>query len=148
MEPADPARLPEPLARFLALWNAKRGGRRMPSRADFTHDDLGPWMGRINVMVVEGDEARFAIFSGESTRIYGREMTGKLLSAFVPIEMAEAATTDHRTLMAAGGMPMMRMVTGPFGDRELSWFRLATPLSSDGTTIDRYFVALHFDPVR
>ena len=43
---------------------------------------------------------------------------------------------------------MMRMVSGPFGDREMTWFRLATPLSRDGATIDRYFVALHFDSIK
>ena len=145
LEPADAARLPEPLARFLALWHAKRGARRMPRRADFTHDDLGPWLGRLNLMVVEGDQARFAVFSSESTRVYGREMTGRLLSAFEPVQLAEAALADHRTFMAGGGVPMMRRVSGPFGNREMTWVRLAAALSDDGVTIDRYFVALHFD---
>lgn len=145
MEPADPARLPETLARFLALWNAKRGRRRMPRRADFMHEDLRPWLGRLNLMVVAGNDARFAVFSSESTRVYGREMTGRLLSQFEPVQLAEAALADHRAFMAGGGTAMMKRVTGPFGDREMTWFRLAAPLSDDGTTIDRYFVALHFD---
>lgn len=147
MHPANPAWLPPDLAEFLALWNAKRGKRRFPCRADFSMDDLKPWFGRLNVMAVEGDEARFLIFSEESVRHYGREMTGKRLSEFTPESLAQSALADHRTFMAAGGVPMTRMVEGPFGDRYLRWTRLVVPLSSDGNTIDRYFVALNFTDV-
>jgi hypothetical protein len=147
MEPADPARLPPSLARFLALWNEKRGQRRMPARRDFSFDDLRPWLGLLNVMAVEGDEARFLIFAETSVKHYGREMTGKLLSQFVPKALADAALADHRRFMAAGGIPMSKQVTGPFEDRVLRWTRLAVPLSDDGKTVRRYFVALNFDPV-
>lgn len=144
MHPANAAWLPPDLADFLALWNTKRGNRRFPSRADFTVTDLKPWFGRLNVMAVEGDEARFLIFSEESVRHYGREMTGKLLSEFTPDGLAQAALADHRAFMASGGTPMTRVVSGPFGDRYLRWTRLVVPLSSDGEKIDRYFVALNF----
>jgi len=145
MEPADPARLPLALARFLALWESKRGDRRMPRRGDFSHEDLMPWMGVLNLMAVEGDDARFVIFAGESARRYGKEMTGKRLSQFEPRSLADAALADHRAFMAAGGIAMSKVVTGPFDNRELRWTRLAAPLSEDGTAIDRYFVALEFE---
>ena len=145
MVPLDPARLPPALARFLALWEAKRGDRRMPRRADFSHEELGPWMGVLHLMAVEGADARFLVFGSKSARYYRGEMTGKLLSQFQPEALADAALADHRLLMQAGGIPLSKVVTGPFGDRELHWTRLALPLSEDGTTIDRYFVVLEFD---
>ena len=146
MEPADPERLPPSLARFLALWHAERGQRRMPARADFSHDDLRPWMGLLNVMAVEGDEARFVVFAEISAKHYGREMTGKLLSQYEPKALADSALADHRRFMAGGGVPMSKLVTGPFENRVLRWTRLAAPLSDDDSTVRRYFVALHFDP--
>ena len=148
MQPADPTLLPPSLARFLALWNAKRGARRMPARRDFSHEELWPWMGLLNLVAVEGEDARFVVFSETSARVYGREMTGKLMSQFDPPALAAAAQEAHRDFMNGGGMAMMARVTGPFEDREMQWTRLATPLSDDGATIRRYFVALHFDELR
>lgn len=148
MQPADPSLLPPSLARFLALWEAKRGGRRMPARRDFAHAELWPWMGLLNLVRVEGDDGRFLVFSETSARAYGREMTGKTMRQFEPAPMAAAALEAHRGLMAGGGAPMFMRVTGPFDNRELEWTRLAAPLSDDGEAIDRYFVALHFDEIR
>ncbi len=139
MQPADPSLLPPSLARFLDLWNAKRGERRMPARREFSHEDLWPWMGLLNLVQVEGEDGqdgRFLVFSETSARVYGREMTGKTMRQFAPAPMA------------GGGVPMFMCVVGPFDNRELEWTRLATPLSEDGRHIDRYFVALHFDEIR
>lgn len=151
MQPAEPSLLPPTLARFLALWETRRGGRRMPSRRDFSHEDLWPWMGQLNLVRVEnedGRDGRFLVFSETSVRVYGREMTGRTMREFVPAPLAEAAVDAHLKLMAGGGVPMFMRVVGPFENRELEWTRLATPLSDDGRRIDRYFVALHFDEVR
>lgn len=148
MQPADPARLPPSLARFLALWEAKRGARRMPARRDFTFEDLWPWLGRLNLIAVEGDEARFVVFSEVSTRLYGREMTGKRLSEFVPRVLADAAIADHRAFMAAGGIPMSKLVDITYEYREMRWTRLVLPLADDERTVKRYFVALHVDEIR
>ena len=79
---------------------------------------------------------------------FSREMTGRTMRQFEPASMAAAAVAAHRALMAGGGVPMFMRVVGPFENRELEWTRLATPLSEDGTGIDRYFVALHFDEIR
>lgn len=148
MQPAHPSLLPPSLARFLALWETKRGGRRMPARRDFNHEELWPWMGLLNLVAVDGEEARFVVFSETSARVYGREMTGKTMRQFEPASMAAAAVEAHRALMAGGGVPMFMRVVELFENRELEWVRLAAPLSADGDGIDRYFVALHFDEIR
>lgn len=148
MQPADPARLPPSLARFLALWNEKRGQRRMPARRDFSYEDLWPWLGRLNLIAVEGDEARFVVFSEVSTRIYGREMTGKRLSEFTPKLLADAALSDHREFMAADGVPMTSHVNITYEHRDMQWTRLVVPLADDERTVKRYFVAVHVDELR
>jgi len=148
VQPADPARLPPSLAQFLALWNEKRGQRRMPARRDFSFDDLWPWLGRLNLIAVEGDDGRYVVFSETSTRLYGREMTGKRISDFAPQLLADAALADHRAFMAGGGIPMSTLVDITYDHREMRWTRLVLPLADDERTVKRYFVALHVDEVR
>lgn len=145
MKPALSVALPPDLVRFLELWERKRGDRPFPTRSDFTIEDLRPWIGRLNLVAVEGDDGRFLVFCQESLRRYGREMTGKRMSDFEPASLAHAAVADHRAFMAGGGVPMAKTVSGPFGGRVLHWTRLAVPLATDGTTIDKYFVALDFE---
>ncbi len=145
VKPALSVALPPSLARFLELWERKRGDRQFPSRADFTIADLRPWIGRLNLVAVEGDDGRFLVFCQESLHRYGREMTGKRMSDFDPAALAQAALADHRAFMAGSGVPMTKTVSGAFGGRVLCWTRLAVPLATDGTTIDKYFVALDFE---
>jgi hypothetical protein len=148
VQPADPSRLPPSLARFLALWNGKRGARRMPARRDFSFEDLWPWLGRLNLIAVEGDDGRFVVFSETSTRLYGREMTGRRLSEFTPKVLADAALSDHRAFMAAGGIPMSTLVDITYEYRAMRWTRLVVPLADDERTEKRYFDALHVDEIR
>lgn len=148
MQPADPSRLPPSLARFLALWESKRGSRRMPNREDFSFEDLWPWLGQLNLIAVEGDDGRFVVFSETSTRLYGREMTGKRISDFVPQVLADAALADHRAFMAGGGIPMSTLVDITYEYRAMRWTRLVLPLADDERTVQRYFVVLHVDEIR
>jgi len=148
VQPADPSRLPPSLARFLALWNEKRGQRRMPARRDFSFEDLWPWLGQLNLIAAEGDDGRYVVFSETSTRLYGREMTGKRISDFAPQVLADAALADHRAFMAAGGIPMSTLVDITYDHRAMRWTRLVLPLADDERTVKRYFVALHVDEVR
>ena len=145
VKPALSVALPPGLARFLELWERKRGNRPFPARADFTVEDLRPWIGRLNLVAVEADDGRFLVFCQESLQRYGREMTGRRMSDFEPAELAQAAVADHRAFMAGGGRPMAKTVSGPFGGRVLGWARLAVPLATVGATIDKYFVALDFE---
>lgn len=82
MQPADPSLLPPSLARFLDLWNAKRGPRRMPARRDFSHEEPWPWMGLLNLVAVEGEEARFVAFCETSARGSGGRAPGPCAGAW------------------------------------------------------------------
>jgi hypothetical protein len=143
MAAVDRSLLPPDLTQFLDLWEAKRRGRAMPARADFTVEELQPWLSRLHLVRVEGDDGRYVVFSTASAERYGREMTGKLISQFEPIEMAERALADHRALIR-GRAPDYSVVNDTFGPVLMHWCRLAVPLSDDGSTIDRYLVALHY----
>lgn len=120
----------------------------MPARRDFSFEDLWPWLGQLNLIAIDGDEARFVVFSETSTRLYGREMTGRRLSEFTPKVLADAALADHREFVAAGGIPMSSHVNITYEHREMRWTRLVVPLADDERTVVRYFVALHVDEIR
>jgi len=146
MAAVDRSLLPPDLTQFLDLWEAKRRGRAMPARADFTVEELQPWLSRLHLVRVEGEngaDGRYVVFSTASAERYGREMTGKLISQFEPIEMAERALADHRALLQSRA-PVFNLVNDTFGPVLMHWCRLAVPLSDDGIKIDRYLVALHY----
>ncbi len=139
----DPTQLPGDLAALYALWQSKRLGRRMPARADFDLLELRPWMGRLHLVAVEGDDGRYAVFATASAERLGREMTGKRLTDYQPAQMAEQALQEHRDVLQARE-PVFREWNELYVDKPLHWWRLALPLADDGETVDRYFVGLHF----
>lgn len=69
---------------LLDLWAARRGGRRIPGRADLPFEDLKPWLGRI--MLVErggdGDDFRYRLFGSEVARELGHDLTGRSIRTF------------------------------------------------------------------
>lgn len=139
----DPAQLPGDLGRLHALWDSKRQGRRMPARADFDLLELRPWMGRLHLVTIEGNDGRYAVFATASAERLGREMTGKLLSEYQPAQMAEQALAEHQGVLQHR-RPSYREWNEVYGDKPLHWWRLALPLADDGETIDRYFVGVYF----
>lgn len=147
---AESNKLPDDLAQLLALWQQKRGERLMPARRDFTVEEFAPWLGRLHLVRVEGDEngiehsdGRYIVFATASVERYGREMTGKCLSQYAPPEMARRALADHYALLRERG-PLRSHVNDSFGPVLMHWTRLALPLSEDGQRIDRYLVGLHY----
>jgi hypothetical protein len=145
MTSAMPTDLPPELARFLALWERKRKSRAMPSRQDFTLEELWPWMGRLHLVELEngGADGRYRVFATASTERFRQEMTGRLISDYQPDDLALRALEDHRSIVAAA-MPVTRTVNDLLGGTMMHWTRLAVPLGHDGSRMDRYFVALHF----
>lgn len=142
----DPAALPPELARFLSLWEGKRGAARvMPRRSDFSLEELWPWMGHLHLVELKqgGADGRYRVFATASTERFRQEMTGRLISEYKPADLAARAIEDHRTVVAACG-PVTRTVHDLLGGTMMHWSRLAVPLGDDGHSMDRYFVALHF----
>ncbi len=72
------------LRSLLALWNEKRGERRMPARDDFTPRDMKAYLRRIHLYdVVEGGrDFRIRVLGTSMTIGMGQDPTGKLISAY------------------------------------------------------------------
>lgn len=74
------------LRRLLDLWNAKRGDRLMPARADFDVFELRDWLG--NLMLIEvlpgAIEFRYRLYGSVLASYYDRDLTGKLTDVLAP----------------------------------------------------------------
>src|SRR5713226_1460082 len=74
------------LRRLLDLWNAKRGDRPMPVRADFDVFELKDWLGNLMLIEVlpEASEFRYRLYGSVLASYYNRDLTGKLTATLPP----------------------------------------------------------------
>lgn len=88
------------LSALQALWEAKRGAREFPSRADFDVLELTAWMGNLTILeVVDGGaDFRFRLHGTNIVNLYGHEMTGKLAST-LPLPVAKVIFEEFGTLV-------------------------------------------------
>jgi len=112
----------------------------MPSRRDFTADELRPWLFDLHLVAVEPDGLRFLVFAPGPAERYGAEMTGRLVSELVPSEMAHEVEHAYRAAIATRAPVFSTQSTAAPSRR--SWSRLILPLSGDGHSVDRLFVAM------
>ncbi len=74
-----------------AYWDRKRGGRAMPMRADIDPLDLRGHLGSLVLIdVLPGlADFRMRLIGSKIVEAYGRDSTGKLLSALTPARWPE-----------------------------------------------------------
>jgi hypothetical protein len=119
-------------------WNAKRGGRAMPVRADFFAEELAPWWN--DMILYEIDRAtvpcrfRFRVHGANSVILDGDNFTGRYLDEALPPDMAHpildcyhAVEAAGRPLYSHGHRPSVRGYDArferlliPFGERRVS----------------------------
>jgi hypothetical protein len=78
----DPAELAPEFGAIKAYWDAKRGARAMPRRADIDPVELRPhlpYLGLVDVLD-DGRDFRFRLLGTEFARLFGRDSTGKTLT--------------------------------------------------------------------
>lgn len=138
----DPA-----LARLYAYWNAKRGAREFPSRADIDPLDLGYVLGCLMLVDVAYDPIRFRL------RLYGTNLADRMGFDLTGRGLGEHPCAEFRTKVAQKWretvetrQPTHAKVDAWMDDRRLSYESLRLPLSSDGALIDMLLVAVvHLD---
>lgn len=125
------------------LWATKRNGDFLPSRADFTDDDLRPWFGNLLLVdVVEGAQKfRFRLMGTSLVDAACRELTGKFFDE-ADISGYEADVLEDYAEVVRTRGPVCRTrrynpVPGTFMDHWRIYERLLLPLANDGRTIDK-----------
>jgi hypothetical protein len=131
------------LRSLLELWMAKRGGGALPSRTDFSDDDLRPWFGNLlMVEVVDGPHKfRFRLMGTSLVDAACRELTGKFfdeadITGYEP-DVLEDYTEVLRTREPLCKTRRYDPTPGTFMEHWRVYERILLPLASDGETVDR-----------
>lgn len=135
----DPGEIDNPILDFfLRYWNAKRGQRPMPSRADIRVRELKPHLGWVSLIDVlpEAKDFRFRLVGSHVSQYFLGDGTGKTLSeAFAqsPKAFVEHVFWIYRTV-AQSARPLR--ISGPGASLRGQLFpdydSLYLPLSDDG----------------
>ncbi len=147
----DPQNLQHPVLAFLkGYWDARRGSRAMPSRADISPADMKEHLGWIVLLDALPDysDFRYRTIGSRVTQYFLSDSTGKTISeAFEPYGEAAVkgvlwlhrkAAQDGIGVRAFGG-------AGWLGRSFLDFDSLVLPLSDDGKTANKILSAFTFD---
>ena len=128
MPPRDPS---ASVAALRALWNLKRGAREMPHRSDFQVPELARWLGRLNLMSLCDDTARFDVYGTFNSRELGLEMTGLTLDD-LPQSVRDITVAGIQRVLRERG-PVFETIRLQMQSRMRTYDRLLLPLAgADG----------------
>ena len=134
------------LQRLYDYWAARRGGRKMPARADLDAVEMRYVLGDMMLVDVIGAPPRFRIrLHGSNLSLRaGCELTGKMLDELPP---SEFRTLVHKnwTEVATTGQPRHCRRDAVLDGRPYRYESVVLPLSPDGETVNMELVALIYD---
>jgi hypothetical protein len=139
-------------AAFYRYWNAKRGTRAMPARADLDPVEMKPWLPGVALIEVARAEnaggryaLRYRLIGTRPTRLRGREVTGLTVEEGYFGASLAAALENYR-LVIEEKKPVYDWDHTP---AESGFAReaetLLLPLSSDGRSVDMVLVYQEVD---
>jgi hypothetical protein len=128
-------------------WLAKRGQRRMPSRADIEPTEIPRLLRNVMLIDVLHDPVRFRyrLIGTNVVDATGENRTGKCFGRVEFFAANPIVMKQYGAVVATGDPvhslePFYRLDNG----REYEVERLLLPLSSDGVTVDMILVYFHF----
>jgi hypothetical protein len=134
------------LQQLYAEWQAWRGERELPSRADFDPLQLKYMIGRLSLLDVLHDPLRFhyRVHGTEVADRFGFDMTGKSLDAW-PDAGHRALIHENFVKVVDGRTPLVqqRERTMSHG-RVQRYVALVLPLSSHGMAVDMLMIGVEF----
>jgi len=124
------------LDEILDYWDAKRGDRFAPARADIEPLDLKSAMSRIVLLDVIADpfDVRFRLVGTHVAGVQGFDATGISVRDMRPQEYAELIFGHYAACVERKAPSMHLIYLDTFG-RSMSYARLALPLSEDAKTV-------------
>ena len=133
------------LSGLYAYWDAKRGDRLMPARADLDPGEIPQVLSHLILLDVTHDPLRFRVrlYGTEVVDLRGRDLTGRYLYEGAPTSLGE---TTRPWNLATVETRRPHYVTGPYEDigneRTGTFHRLGLPLSVRGERVDMLMIAL------
>lgn len=134
------------IRRFYEYWNGKRGGRAMPSRADIDPAEIKDLLPGIILIDVRHDPLKltYRLVGTNEVTARGSDPTGRDVATAIYAENPEEALRSYELVIKTRDV-VYHEEPGETRSPQLSEVGLlATPLSSDGVTIDKLFVFVDY----
>ena len=135
------------LRRLEALWQVKRGGRTLPSRADFDPNELKRHLSSLFITeVLDDGDFRYRLIGTAVTRAMGRDVTGlRLTEAYRPQDAAHMLGLYRK--LCQKRVPVWRAGRTRWSEVDYSLFEVVfMPLGADGETVDQVLSSISFSP--
>jgi len=131
------------LQALYALWQAKRTGRSMPARNDFSWADLKPWFGNLILVdaLEDGEDFHYRLWGSELAHFLGHELTGRRMSEVLDW-LGPNPMNEYRQVCRSRA-PLAVAVRIPALDRDMRLDKLNLPLSCDGLRVDKVLAAIY-----
>jgi hypothetical protein len=128
---------------LLALWNKKRGSRRMPAWPDFSVPELKSWLGNLNLLDIldGGADFRFRVHGTKVAATVGVDQTGRLFSELPP-SVGVQLRADYSTAVREG-RPSLVVRPGSVYKDFMPTEKLILPLSKDDTLPDMLLAGVY-----
>lgn len=140
----------EKLQRLLAYWNARRGSRWAPRRADIDPVDFAYILSHVALLDVQADPWRFRyrVYGTGLVAMDGFDMTGRLIDDWPTPEFRDLLQASHRDVAEARA-PRLRVRESVIDGRLRVQEGLQLPLSEDGLRVGMILTAIQFrDAIR
>ena len=137
-----------PLDDLISLWRSKIPAvQRLPARADFGFEELLPWMGWISIYDVERGSRtrlRMRLVGSHIVTTDRRDYTGRYLDEVFPKAAFPAVHAPYQEALETRQPVLLRRVVPTSRGVPHRLAKLVLPLASDGVTIDKFLVVLHY----
>lgn len=135
------------LRQLETLWQDKRAGRTLPSRADLDPNELKRHLSSLFITeALDDGDFRYRLIGTAVTRAMRRDVTGLRLSEAYRPDDAGPLLGLYRKLCQAR-RPHWRAGRMHWNDTEFSLFEAVfLPLGADGETVDQVLASISFSP--
>jgi hypothetical protein len=119
-------------------WNARRGGRAMPSRSDIDPLEMRQWLSRLMLVSVgsEGENFTYRLVGTAIVDLLGVNPTGRPVESAWPVDMAASVVRSYQEVVATRRPVYCQQVSQWLEDQQPSAWSMRLPLSCDGEKID------------
>ena len=119
-------------------WNARRGVRPMPTRADIDPAEMRQWLPRITLVDVSPDGTRFTyrLVGTQLVELLGMNPTGRPLESVWPEAEVTPLLESYRLAVETRAPVFCCQCHQWLSDQAPSAWALRLPLSSDGERVD------------
>ena len=126
------------LSGLYGYWDAKRGARSMPSRADITPEEMLSFLGHVLLVDVEHAPRRFRfrLVGTEIVDSYGIDLTGKYTDAVMPDSYRRLIERHYTQAVDARSPVVHRMEFSEWPGKVHELIRLTLPLSDDDDRVN------------